>query len=146
MNTALDKALDNLREHARVEGEQLFQHELTLLLAIKATLDYHPNPCWIKMIDGRVIYINKQYTAQLDKIPDLYEGRLDIQNWDLHIAEGYAASDEDVIKNRKAGTYMELVTINGQDVPSEIKKWPLFMNGRLVAVAGERVGDWKDDR
>lgn len=145
MNSALDKALDDLREYARVEGEQLLQHELTLLLAMKATLDHHPNPCWIKLRDGRIIYINKQYTIQLDKIPELYEGKLDIHNWDDHIAEGYGVSDKDVIKKRKAGIYMELVTINGQDVPSEIKKWPVFINGRLIAVAGERVGDWKDE-
>lgn len=144
-NLALDNALDTLREHVREEGEKLLKHEMALLTAVKAALDHHPNPCWIKLIDGRTIYINLQYIEQLDKKPELYEGRLDIHNWDSHIAESNIASDKDIIEKEKAGVYKQLVTINGKDVMSKIKKWPVKLNGRLIAIAGERVGDWKDD-
>ena len=136
----LDTALADLRKHLDKASDQVFKEEATLLMTIKAMLDCKPDPAWIKLPSGIVVYINHAYTDHFDKTPEKYAGNLDNVVWEQDIADGYTENDLEVYTTGKAKLYKEWVTVKGDKQLYYILKWPVVFRGEIIAIAGESKG------
>lgn len=99
-----------------------------------------PFPAWIKDLQSRMIYINPTYERLYGVTVEIYNTKLDAEMWpnaDASIVEEYVAHDKEAIESGKHQSVTEYyVDPEGVKHPVKVVKWPLFVNGGIVAVDG----------
>lgn len=136
----IEKGLADLRKALKSERLMDVEQNQALLLSIKALSDCRPTPCWIKGTNGRMLYINPAYEKEFGIQVDEYMGEKDSEKWEHPIAVHFRDNDSVVIKEKRAMKFIEDVPINGVIIQYRILKWPVYLNGHLVGVAGESLG------
>ena len=136
----IEKGLADLRYALKSERLMDIEQNQALLLSIKALSDCRPTPCWIKGTDCRMLYINPAYEKEFGVSKDEYVGEKDGRHWDDETSVGFKSNDSIVAKSGKSKTFIEDVLINNKITPYKILKWPVYLNGRLIGIAGESLG------
>lgn len=136
----IEKGLADLRQALKSERLMEIEQNQALLLSIKALSDCRPTPCWIKGTDCRMLYINPAYEKEFGVSKDEYVGEKDGQPWDDETAVGFKSNDSIVAKSGESKTFIEDILINNKTTPYKILKWPVYLNGRLIGIAGESLG------
>lgn len=111
-----------------------------------------PLPTWCKDVDGRMIWINEEYTKQWGIKSTEYEGNFDSEIWGTEIAKEYRKNDLEVIISKATIRTVEPVPENPRDPNTPIVDWhiwkfPVFDDYKnVIAVGGvaKRVIDNND--
>lgn len=136
----IEKGLADLRQALKSERLMDIEQNQALLLSIKALSDCRPTPCWIKGTDCRVLYINPAYEKEFGAIKDEYVGEKDDQHWDPKTTSVFKENDSLVASSGESKLFIEDILINNKITPYKILKWPVYLNGRLIGIAGESLG------
>lgn len=144
-NAQLDRALERLdgvikEAKARNAYDPREAIDRALLMTLKAVHDCNPRPTWVKDAQGTMLYLNPAYTRHFKVRYEDYAGARDHAVQSKRVADGYSESDLKVVRDRKAYLFIEDVPKDGKLVPYRIKKWPVFLEGVLIGVAGESLG------
>ena len=87
-----------------------------------------------------MLYINPAYEKEFGVSKDEYVGEKDGQPWDDETSVGFKSNDSIVAKSGESKTFIEDILINNKTTPYKILKWPVYLNGRLIGIAGESLG------
>ena len=136
----IEKGLTDLRAAIKMSQPVEVDQDYALLVSVKALADCKPNPFWIKGTNGRMLYINPAYTVEIGIQADAYMGEKDTGRWDSPTAVMFRDNDGAVIKEKRAMKFIEDVPINGVIIQYKVLKWPVYLNGHLIGVAGEILG------
>lgn len=136
----IEKGLADLRQALKSERLMDIEQNQALLLSIKALSDCRPTPCWIKGTDCRMLYINPAYEKEFGASKDEYVGEKDGQHWDSKTISGFKENDSLVALSGESKLFIEDILINNKTTPYKILKWPVYINGRLIGIAGESLG------
>lgn len=106
-----------------------------------AFIDNLPLPAWAKDLNGKMIWINTEYSLRFDIKPSEYEGRDDYEVWPLPIAEKFRRNDLNVIKSGLTTRFQEDVPDSWNDPNAAITSWtvwkfPIFDNNGIIAAVG----------
>lgn len=143
MNTNIEnieKGLAGVRKALLSCQPSEVEQQQAILLSIKALSDCKPNPFWLKGCCGRMLYLNPAYTKEFKVSGEAYLGSKDHVQWDKNTAESFKGNDEKVILKGKAMNFIEEVLLEGEVNRYHILKWPVYMNGQIIGVAGESLG------
>ena len=93
-----------------------------------------PFPAWVKDVDGRMGWLNREYEAAFEKTLSEYRGLNDIDVWGPIIGEQFMAHDKEVMHRRRSWLGEEELP-NGMTI--RVLKWPVFDEaGDVVGVCG----------
>lgn len=112
----------------------------SFLTDVKALIDCKDIPSWIKGKDGRMLYLNPAYTKVFGVTLDEYIGVKDYINWTEGVARSFRDNDAIVAESGCQQTFTEEVTVDGVSLKYKIIKWPVYVNGQLIGIAGESHG------
>ena len=140
MSTNIENIEKGIRDLREALNDTEVDQEVVLLLSIKALSDSRPTPCWIKGTDGRVLYVNPAYTAEFGVHVDDYMGDKDGKHWGHAIAVAFRDNDKIVASRGTAMTFIEDVPIGDETVKYNMVKWPVYLHGKLIGIAGESLG------
>lgn len=138
----------------RLEKLQLYIKGSEIFVDLFRNLPY---PTWVKevmyddedpeRINGiKMVFINKEY-EKVFKIRNVdYFLEKDSVVWGNTVAEEFRANDIEVINNKKAIQCIEHVSLRGNRISGEVRKFPLFdyENNKVTHVAGIAL-NWKED-
>jgi len=99
-----------------------------------------PFPCWIKAIDGTMMFISPAYQALYEVKVDEYVGKKDVDVWGEKVAELFKKNDDKVIAGGTVEYTVELVP--NRHNPDKIAnhcilaKFPIYDGPDIVAVGG----------
>lgn len=138
--TPLDKCLDRLnvslkQASSRHEIDDCHRRERLLLVSLRALLDSRDVPTWLKSISGHMLYVNPAYTRRFGLSVEQYGGRADAEVWDPNTAAMFEELDRRALD--AAGCITATVEVAGDTLT--VRKWPVFMEGQVMGVAGEIV-------
>lgn len=139
-NTNIQNIEKGIRDLRMALNNTSMDQEFVLLLSIKALSDSRPNPCWIKGTNGRMLYVNPAYTSEFGIEPEEYIGDKDSKHWGDATAAIFRGNDNLVASRGTAMTFIEDVPMDGNTVKYKIVKWPVYLRGKLVGIAGESLG------
>lgn len=145
MNTNIEnieKGLAGVRKALLSYRPSAVEQKQATLLSIKALSDCKPNPFWLKGCCGRMLYLNPAYTKAFKVSAEAYLGSKDHAQWDKNTAESFKCNDGEVILKGKAMKFIEEVLLEGEVHRYHILKWPVYMNGQIIGVAGESLGGY----
>ena len=115
--------------------------EYTILVSLRAFLDCRKQPCWLKAAEGRMVYLNPAYTEIFGKTLVDYIGEKDNKEWGEVVGAHFDGNDKKAIQNGKEVEVVEQIPMpNGEIVAHMIRKWPVYLKGELIGVAGESLG------
>lgn len=140
----IEKGLADLRIAVSSLKPSEMEQDYALLLSIKALMDCKERPGWIKGTNGRMLYVNPAYTKEFGIQVDKYMGSKDDSYWESQIAIAFRDNDGLVAASGEQQTFIEDVILNGVTFKYEILKWPVYINGHLVGIAGESLGVYND--
>lgn len=107
-----------------------------------AFIDNMPVPAWCKGIDGKMLWINFEYSQQWGIRPRDYEGRYDYDIWPAEIANAFRDHDVRVQTDRVTMATTEEIpeTPNQPNSPMRtwnVRKFPVFnTNNDVIAIGG----------
>lgn len=107
-----------------------------------AFIDNLPLPAWAKDLNGKMIWINAEYSLRFGIKPSEYEGRDDYEVWPLAIAEKFRRHDLQIIKTGLTTKFTEEVPETWGEDSSPIRKWTVWKfpiydnNNNLTAIGG----------
>lgn len=138
----LDRALSDLKDRiSRIGGDAGFGRRQALLVSLKALLDCRETPCWLKAIDGRMLYLNPAYTREFGKTLADYGGNYDSSQWGEPTGLEFGGNDARALECGHEITVIEDVPgKDGEVIPYKIKKWPVYLDGEAIGCAGESLG------
>jgi PAS domain-containing protein len=99
-----------------------------------------PFPCWIKAVDGTMMFISPAYQKLYDvRIRD-YVGKRDVDVWGEEVADQFRENDTKVIDGNTIEYTVELVPnrVNPQADASHaiLAKFPIYEGPNIIAVGG----------
>jgi PAS domain S-box-containing protein len=104
-----------------------------------AFMDHIPGFAWMKDIEGRYVYVNKN-ELELDVYRAGVIGKTDAELWPAEIAATYRANDELVITTRETVQTVEPSLTNGEQSYMLVSKFPIFdKDGAVVMIGGAGV-------
>ena len=138
--TPLDKCLDRLsvslrQASSRHAFDDCHRRERLLLYSLRALLDSRDVPTWLKSISGHMLYVNPAYSQRFGVTVEQYGGRADADVWGPDTAAMFEANDRRALDAAGCITTTEVV----EGVSLKVRKWPVFMEGQVMGVAGEIV-------
>lgn len=107
-----------------------------------AFIENLPVPAWCKGIDGKMLWINYEYSQQWGIRPSDYEGKYDCDVWPVEVANAFREHDLRVIHDRVTLATTEQVPERIKDPTSPKQKWmirkfPVFNSkSEVIAVGG----------
>lgn len=109
---------------------------------VVAFFEHVPVPAWIKYVfpDGsfRMAHVNQAYAELVGVTQEDYAGQLDSDIWDLDTSLAFHANDQEVVETRS----FILTDEHSHDPRTGATerwlgwKWPIIIDGRVVAVCG----------
>ena len=136
----IEKGLTDLRNAVSDLVPSEIEQDYALLLSIKALMDCKRQPSWIKGTNGRMLYVNPEYTKQFGIKVEKYMGNKDEECWDKSVASVFRDNDRLVELTGEQHSFIEDVTVNDSIVKYRVSKWPVYLNNHLVGIAGESLG------
>lgn len=107
-----------------------------------AFIENLPLPAWAKDMDGKMLWINSEYSMQFGIKPNEYEGRTDYDVWPFEIAEKLRKHDLEVARSGLTMRFKEEVPETWGEPNSRIliwtvQKFPIYgPDGKITAVGG----------
>lgn len=107
-----------------------------------AFIENLPDPAWCKGIDGKMLWINYEYSQQWGIRPSDYEGKFDYDIWPADTVNHFREHDLRVVHDRVTLATTELVPDRIKDPRSPKRKWlvrkfPVFNSkNEVIAVGG----------
>lgn len=107
-----------------------------------AFIDNLPLPAWAKDLNGKMIWINTEYSLRFGIKPSEYEGRDDYEVWPLPVAETFRRHDLQVMKTGLTTKFKEQVPEVWNEDPVMLHTWTVWKfpvydsNGNITAVGG----------
>lgn len=107
-----------------------------------AFIENLPVPAWCKGPDGKMLWINYEYSQQWGIRPNDYEGKFDYDVWGAEVAAHFREHDLRVIHDRVTLATTEHVPDRINDPTSPTRKWmirkfPVFNSkAEVIAVGG----------
>lgn len=133
---ALKKLIDDHEE----EINNLSGSHVRLQYFFEKFIDEMPLPAWIKAAseDGRfhILTVNKKYTEEYGITREEYQVREDIDLWDEHTSKSFYTADEKVRSENRNYFSIEAFNLNGRNFNVLVWKWPIHLDGKVVAVCG----------
>jgi hypothetical protein len=117
------------------EREEFYLSAVTELSGFMLTC---PKPCWIKGIDGVMIYVNDCYESEYGIEPHSYTGSKDNSVWKPEEAWAFKSNDDLVLSTMTGHQFSETVYNPAQKQKQilYVLKWPIRVGGRVLGVAG----------
>lgn len=104
------------------------------------SIDAFPYPYWVKTRDGRMVKLNeafeKAYLIPKGLTRMDYVDKMDAEVWTVEEATSFRRSDLRVINSKKREIFMEHAVIDGETLNILVTKFPIFLNGEVIGVAG----------
>jgi len=141
---AISMEIEELREllgdydEPVMHGIEIVEREAAFLRYVKGIMDCKPRPSWLKSTEGVMIYINNAYTDTLGVSLEEYQG----------------GRDHDITGNENNYDELDQLVMDTK-VPQEgwewgkaektgsfkvyVVKWPVYISGVFVGVAGEAL-------
>lgn len=143
----LDLALQGVRAAVEArEGDYSPSQSTALLLSIRALLDCREHPCWLKGTGGRMLYLNPAYAIEFSVELVEYSGEIDNKVWDSDTGASFATNDQLAIDKGSEIIVIEQVPFGDELIEYRIRKWPVYLDGQLIGVAGESLGRVNADK
>lgn len=140
----------SLKEIIQAYREALAE-PLDLPMWVRLTLaffEHHPEPAWIKAVmpgdaQTQMIQVNRAYQEQVGVSLEEYQGNADNSVWDNFTTDSFALHDQEAIDKRSPVRTVEYSTNPITKVRQRWIgwKWPVILDGYVVAVCGCAVLD-----
>lgn len=128
-------ASKNMKLEAKLDEQ--FNH----LSVLHSYFEHIGTPCWLKGIDGRMIYINTAYEKEWSISRLKYEGNTDYDVWPKGVADKAVLNDNVVLTKLKGLTFKQRLPVDPEDPNGEymtytILKWPVMHRDEVIGVGG----------
>lgn len=116
------------------EAKELLSVRMTEARAAQLAADSITAPMWVKNLELRMVWCNREYEAQFGKLSGAYRGLFDADVWPANTAEQFMENDRMVMTRNRSWIGVETLP-DGH--PITVLKWPLHSeDGAVVGVAG----------
>lgn len=97
-----------------------------------------PLPAWIKLSNGRMYFVNKEYTKQFGITLEEYYDQEDTAAWSGVEARSFKKTFKAVLKKKTAVKSVEIIAnrVTKKTERLEVINWPLTIESKVVGIAG----------
>ncbi len=119
-----------------VTARRTVQDDLALRQALlQGMLDNLPHMVWFKDPEGRFLIVNQLFAEAAGQAhPSELVGKTDYDIWPRHLAAGYVADDEEVMRTRQQKQVEEQIRVAGQ------LRWTETFKSAVIDASGKLIG------
>jgi PAS domain-containing protein len=126
----LKKDMYDQSQTVKIMQNQVFEKD-KLLSLLEATSWDLPFPYWLKDMQSKMIYVNKQYESQFNIKSADYINKTDYDVWPKEIADKYVDTDNEVISGSS-----EYVVDFHETIDHIVIKWKRRAGNIVIGIAG----------
>jgi len=103
---------------------------------LKAILDNAPAVMFAKRVDGRYIFVNREYANLFTHGSTLVEGKTDFEFFRADLATRFRTADQQVVRMKKPMQFEEIAPVDGEMRHYLSVKFPMLDSGGEVTAVG----------